>query len=68
MFWALAFLLTLQGRYEYVASAIAAAMLHEGGHALIAYYRGYKLNQVTLTPFGAVLYGAEKIQKKTLFK
>lgn len=33
------------------------ALLHEAGHSFVAEQKGYKLNKVTLMPFGAVISG-----------
>ncbi|MDR3293213.1 MAG: hypothetical protein LBT20_03820 [Clostridiales bacterium] len=38
-------------------------LLHEMAHAKIAYGRGYIMNQIVLMPYGAVLYGEEKMRK-----
>ena len=33
------------------------ALIHETGHAIAAEKAGYKLNKITLTPFGAIAKG-----------
>ncbi len=45
-------------------STIVSAVLHEFGHAWVAHSRGYMLKKLVIMPFGAVLYGAENLQKK----
>lgn len=62
-FWVFALLLTLQGKLDILAFTVASAVLHEVGHAIAAYIKGYVLNEITLMPYGAVLHGTESISK-----
>ncbi len=48
-------------------STIICAVLHELGHAYKAHSRGYVMKKLVIMPFGAVLYGAENLQKKDAF-
>jgi len=62
-FFVYALVLTLQGKYIELTATVFAAVLHEIGHATIAYNRGYSLNKIVIMPYGAVLYGGEKIAR-----
>lgn len=62
-FWVFALLLTIQGKLDILAFTVASAVLHEAGHAVAAYIKGYVLNEITLMPYGAVLQGTESISK-----
>lgn len=66
-FWIFALLLTLQGKLDILVFTVIASVLHEAGHAVVAYIKGYMLTEITLMPYGAVLYGAETISKKDGF-
>lgn len=63
-FWIFALMLTLQGKLDLLVFTVVSALLHEVGHAIVAYIKGYALTEITLMPYGAVLYGAETISKK----
>lgn len=40
-----------------------AVLLHELAHALVAQSRGYRLREIVLLPYGAVLFGEENIER-----
>lgn len=63
-FWVLAFVMVWQGNALMLINTVVSACLHEGAHARAAYHRGYRLGQITLMPYGAVLSGAEAIEPK----
>ena len=57
LFFAVGFYYALTGRiFVFLTYALTAA-LHETGHSVAAGKAGYKLNRITLTPFGAVAQG-----------
>ncbi len=47
----------LTGRIFIFLICTLVALLHEAGHSFVAEKRGYKLNKVTLMPFGALISG-----------
>lgn len=63
-FYIYAAALILQGKFLTLAYTVASSVLHELGHAYAARLKGYMLNNVLILPFGAVLYGGEKLNKK----
>ena len=61
-FWLYALIMVISSDYVYFIASLFAVMLHEFAHAKVAYSCGYYLNQINLTPFGAMLQGGEKIK------
>lgn len=49
------------GRALEFLSCLIAVFLHEMGHSRAGYVRGFKLNRIILMPYGAMLYGNEKM-------
>ena len=47
----------LTGRIFLFAICTVSAVIHELGHSYVASSKGYKLNKITLMPFGAVVSG-----------
>lgn len=57
LFFAVGFYYALVGRiWEFIIYSLSAA-IHEAGHSFAAERKGYRLNSITLTPFGAVAFG-----------
>lgn len=57
LFFAVGFYYALTGRIFAFSVYSVTTLLHETGHLLAAERAGYKLNKITLTPFGAVAFG-----------
>ena len=48
----------LTGKVFLFLTTCLTALVHEMGHAIVAEKLGYKMNKITLTPYGAVVNGA----------
>ncbi len=57
LFFAVGFYYALTGRIFVFLIYTFTAVLHETGHSIAAEKAGYRLNKITLTPFGAVASG-----------
>ncbi len=57
LFYIFGFYYALTGRIFVFVIYTVTAVLHELGHSLVAGSAGYKLNKITLMPFGAVVSG-----------
>jgi stage IV sporulation protein FB len=57
LFFAFSFYYALTGRFLTFVIYTITAVAHELGHSLVATNAGYKLNKITLMPFGAVVKG-----------
>lgn len=57
LFWALGILLTLLGEGYLFLVYIFTAIIHEFAHSVTASYYNCRTEQITLYPYGAVLYG-----------
>ena len=57
LFFAFGFYYALTGRIFVFVIYTLSAVAHELGHSLVASNAGYKLNKITLMPFGAVVSG-----------
>ena len=57
LFFAIGFYYALTGRIFIFLVYTFTAVLHETGHSIAAARAGYRLNRITLTPFGAVVSG-----------
>ena len=57
LFFAFGFYYALTGRIFIFIIYTLSAVVHELGHSLVATSSGYKLNKITLMPFGAVVSG-----------
>ncbi|MBO5927568.1 MAG: site-2 protease family protein [Clostridia bacterium] len=57
LFFALGFFYAITGRIFLFFVYTFSAVIHELGHSLVAYNLGYRLNKITLMPFGAVISG-----------
>ncbi len=64
LFFILAIVLISIGQAHAFVCAFLAVFLHEMAHAFVAKMSGYHLGEIVLLPFGAVLFGEEKIEKK----
>lgn len=60
-FWIFLCLLLFSNNFLSIISYLLCVFLHEIGHSLMASFLGYKLNQITLLPFGASLSGKENV-------
>ena len=60
-FWIFLVILILSNNFLSVFSYISCVILHELGHSIMASFLGYKLNQITILPFGASLSGKENV-------
>jgi stage IV sporulation protein FB len=63
LFIALAVFLIFQGHAVFLVNSTLTVLLHEMAHARIAYGRGYVMKQIVLMPYGAVLYGEERMKR-----
>lgn len=57
LFYAFGFYYALTGRIFVFVIYTVCAVLHELGHSFVAASAGYRLNKITLMPFGAVVKG-----------
>ncbi len=57
LFFAFSFYYALTGRFLTFVMYTLTAVVHELGHSFVATSAGYKLNKITLMPFGAVVKG-----------
>lgn len=57
LFFAFGFYYALTGKIFLFVICTATALAHELGHSIVASSMGYKLNKITLMPFGAVVKG-----------
>lgn len=57
LFFVVGFYYALTGRIFIFLIYSLTALIHETGHAIAAEKAGYKLNKITLTPFGAIAKG-----------
>ena len=57
LFFAFSFYYALTGRFLVFVMYTVTAVAHELGHSFAATNAGYKLNKITLMPFGAVVKG-----------
>lgn len=63
LFYLLAAFLIIQGQALAFVNTTLVVLLHEMAHARIAYGRGYIMNRIVLMPYGAVLYGEERMRR-----
>ncbi|HKL93887.1 MAG TPA: M50 family metallopeptidase [Clostridia bacterium] len=63
LFFLLALVLILLGQAITFVCTFIAVLLHEMSHALVARARGYRLREIVLLPYGAVLFGEESIER-----
>ncbi|MGI6212997.1 MAG: metalloprotease [Christensenellales bacterium] len=66
-FVVLLLLLLLGGRLIAACSALIAVFVHEWAHYKAAASRGYRLAELTLMPYGALLYSEENIHRQDAF-
>lgn len=59
-FFVLGLLMLIYGKITTFFWCLLCAILHEMGHSLVGKRYGYKLNVITLMPYGAMLSGANK--------
>lgn len=57
LFFVLGFFYALKGEIFIFIICTATAVIHELGHSFVASSLGYRLNKITLMPFGAVVSG-----------
>ena len=57
LFFLLGFYFALTGRIFVFMTYTVCAVIHELGHSLVSAKLGYRLNKITLMPFGAVVSG-----------
>ncbi len=57
LFFALGFFYALTGQIFIFIICTATAVVHELGHSFVSANLGYRLNKITLMPFGAVVVG-----------
>ncbi|HHU43543.1 MAG: metalloprotease family protein [Bacillota bacterium] len=61
VFLLLILVLVLMGKWLIVLGSLAAIMIHEGAHYIVARLLGYRLSRLVLMPYGAVLYTDEEL-------
>ncbi|NCA93181.1 hypothetical protein EOM82_08100 [bacterium] len=66
LFIVLCFILLIFSRFDILLSTLICVMAHESAHYFVAKSYGYKLNALTLMPYGAVLSG-EGIRDEEMF-
>jgi stage IV sporulation protein FB len=54
-------------KLELLAMTLFCVLIHEGAHALFAKFFGYRLNALTLMPYGAVISGEENLHSNDAF-
>ncbi len=57
LFFVFGFYYALTGRILSFVICAVSAVIHELGHSLVASFFGYKLDKITLMPFGAIVSG-----------
>ena len=62
-FFLLGILMIIFGKLSIFLSCLLCAILHEMGHSLVGRKLGYKLDVITLLPYGAMLTGKDSILK-----
>lgn len=67
LFWALLLIFSLMGKLLEACSALLAVFIHEWAHYKVAASRGYKLGELMLMPYGALLYTEENMHKQDAF-
>lgn len=60
-FWFFLIILLFSNNFLNIASYLLCVFLHELGHSLMASFLGYRLNKITILPFGASLSGKENV-------
>ena len=50
-----AIILVIQNRYTFLLTSLLAVLIHESAHARVAYNLGYKVDVISLLPYGAML-------------
>ena len=56
-FFLLGILMLVFGKFQIFLCSLICVILHEMGHSLVGRHLGYKLNIITLLPYGAMLSG-----------
>ena len=56
-FFVLGILMLIYGKFQTFLCSLLCVLLHEMGHSFVGKKLGYKLNLITLTPYGAMLSG-----------
>ena len=56
-FFVLGILMLVYGKFQTFLCSLLCVLLHEMGHSFVGKKLGYKLNLITLTPYGAMLSG-----------
>lgn len=54
-------------KFEVLGITLLCVILHEFSHSVIARFLGYRLNMLTLMPYGAVISGEENLQSNDAF-
>ncbi|HKL73855.1 MAG TPA: site-2 protease family protein, partial [Clostridia bacterium] len=54
-------------KFEILAISLLCVLLHESAHAICAKFFGYRLNVLTLMPYGAVISGEENLNSNDAF-
>lgn len=62
-FFVLGLLMFVFGKFQIFLCAILTVLLHELGHSVVGRKLGYKLNLITLMPYGAMLSGKNSVLK-----
>lgn len=66
-FLVLCFILIAFSKFELLATSLLCVIIHEFFHYLTAKCFGYRLNLLTLMPYGAVISGEENLQSNDAF-
>lgn len=61
LFWVFLIILILSNNFFNIFNYLLVVFLHELGHSVMASFLGYKLNKITILPFGASLSGKENV-------
>jgi len=61
LFWVFLVILFFSNNFFNVFNYLLVVFLHELGHSVMAGFLGYKLNRITILPFGASLSGKENV-------
>ena len=68
LFFVFGFLYAITGKIFVFIVYTLTAVMHEIGHSLVAESKGYRLNSITLMPFGAVVSGNTDMREKDQLK
>jgi len=63
LFLIYAIILVIENNYVFLLASLISILVHESTHAKIAYNLGYRLDSLSLLPYGAMLGGKEPFER-----